>query len=361
MSGLPKKFWHWVSAPIRGAVLFLFSVICLSQQASANFDATSCQGALDGRSVGMIVPNQAGGGYDTYGRAVAQALGDIMGVRIPVSNVPSGGGLMAMSLVAEQTADDVLLYVDGVEEVLNTTDATDLLPFGSDAFEILGIVYTEPEAWIGRAGLDLSQPSLTELVFSTSSIESNFVPLVIAAKALGFSFEVVAGYGGSGEAIAAVLREETDLTTASLTSTLRGAKGGDLELAMVVSDHPSSKAPTVPPMFGPGSIFEARAATWSDAERKEREALVQTVLALGTTRRAIFTGGRVEANITTCLRDALDTVLVSETFVAGLEAQGRSVEPVLSSDAQETFLRMRTAFEQHSSVVSRVRNEFESN
>jgi tripartite-type tricarboxylate transporter receptor subunit TctC len=360
MMVLSRPLPLWVSPALRCSVISLIVVMVFSNQANAQLHSTSCQEVLDGRTVGMIVPNQAGGGYDTYGRAVAKHLGEIIGMRIPVTNVPSGGGLLAMNQVAGQTADEILLYADGVEEVLSTTDATDLLQFGSDAFEILGIVYTEPEAWLAQAGLDLRQPSLTELVFSTSSIESNFVPLVIAAKALGFSFQVVAGYGGSGEAIAAVLRGETDLTTASLTSTLRGATNGDLELVMVVSDHPSSKAANVPPMFGPGSIFEARSASWTDAERKEREALVQIVLTLGTTRRAIFTASSVDAEILTCLRAVLDTVLVSEAFVAGLEAQGRSVEPVLSVTAQEIFSRMRNAFEQHASEVSSLRQEFES-
>ncbi|WP_300582063.1 Bug family tripartite tricarboxylate transporter substrate binding protein [Marivita sp.] len=358
---LPRLLTVWFSLALLCWAISLFVVMGLSNQASAQFHSTSCQKVLDDRTVGMIVPNQAGGGYDTYGRAVAKHLGEVIGMRIPVSNVPSGGGLLAMSQVAGQTEDEILLYTDGVEEVLSTTDATDLLQFGSDAFEILGIVYTEPEAWLAQAGLDLRQPALTELVFSTSSIDSNFVPLVIAAKALGFSFEVVAGYGGSGEAIAAVLRGETDLTTASLTSTLRGAANGDLELVMVVSDYPSSKAANVPPMFGPGSIFEARSASWTDAERKEREALAQIVLTLGTTRRAIFTASSVDAEILTCLRAALDTVLASEAFVADLEAQGRSVEPVLSPTAQELFSRMRNAFEQHAGEVSRMRQEFESN
>lgn len=101
----------------------------------------SCVNALESQSIGLIVPNRAGGGYDTYGRAIANELGDLIGTRIHVSNVVGGGGLMAMSQVANQTEDEILLIVDGVEEIVNSTDGNDILPFGSNAFEMLGILY----------------------------------------------------------------------------------------------------------------------------------------------------------------------------------------------------------------------------
>lgn len=318
----------------------------------------SCAAVFEKRAIGMIVPNRAGGGFDTYGRAIAKGLGEVIGSRVPVSNMVGGGGLIAMSEVADQTEDEILLYVDGVEQVVNTTDATDLLPFGSDAFDILGIFYTEPEAWLAPIGTDLGDPEVSELVFSTSSLESNFVPMVMAAEALGFSIEVVAGYGGSGESMAAVMRGETDLTTASLTSTLRGAASGELEVVMVVSDSPSSRVPNVRPMVGPGSIFEARATLWTEAEREKRQSIAETVLTLGTTRRAIFTASSIDPEALACLRAATDAVMVSDTFVEGLEKQGRSVDPDLSSDAQDIYGQVRAAFEERADEVARMLEEF---
>lgn len=348
----------WPKLPF--CAVSLFFAVALSQPSLADPLPASCSNALDNRAIAMIVPNRAGGGFDTYGRAVAKVLGETIGGHIPVSNVPGGGGVLAMRLVAGQAEDEILLYIDGVEELVNTTDFTDLIPYGSDAFDILGVVYTEPEAWLAPIGMDLTQPDLTELLFATQSLESNFVPLVMAADALGFSIDVVDGYGGSGEAFAAVLRGETDLTTASLTSTLRGAKSGDLELVMVVSDSVVPEAPNVPPFFGPNSIFEARATSWTEAERREREALAETVLALGMTRRAIFTASSVNNDILDCLRTALDRVLVSDAFVSGLELQGRPVDPVLSADAQDLFDQVRNAFEERSSDVARMLEEFET-
>lgn len=320
----------------------------------------SCVNALESQSIGLIVPNRAGGGYDTYGRAIANELGDLIGTRIHVSNVVGGGGLMAMSQVANQTEDEILLIVDGVEEIVNSTDGNDILPFGSNAFEMLGIFYTEQEVWLANPEIDFSDPSLSQLVFSTSSIDSNFVPLVIAAKALGFSFEVIGGYGGSGEAIAAVLRGETDLTTASLTTTMRAAENNndDLALAMIVSDEPVAAAPSIRPMIGPNSIFDARSANWTEEERNDRKELAETVLALGTTRRAIFTASSVAPDILTCMRTAVDHVLSSDALADTLILQGRSVAPLPSLVSQEIFSRVQTTFDRHAEQIAEMREEF---
>lgn len=346
----------------RGTMRRVLAALAVSVCAGPAFAETlspSCVDAFENQSIGLIVPNRAGGGYDTYGRAIANELGDLIGTRIPVSNVVGGGGLMAMSQVVNQTEDEILLIVDGVEEIVNSTDGNDIVSFGSNAFEILGIYYTEEEVWLANPEIDFGDPDLSQLVFSTSSIDSNFVSLVIASEALGFSIEVIGGYGGSGEAIAAVLRGETDLTTASLTTTMRAAENNnDLALAMIVSDKPAAAAPSIRPMMGPNSIFEARSAHWTEEERNDRKVLAETVLALGTTRRAIFTASNVAPDMLTCLRTATDHVLSSDTLADTLIQQGRGVAPILSLDAQQIFARVQTTFDRHAEQIAKMREEF---
>lgn len=345
----------WLASRCRPALL-LVTMACAAP-ASANTLPISCEQALKSQPISLIVPNKAGGGYDTYGRAIAKELGNLIGTRIRVSNVFGGGGLMAMSQVSSQTEDEILLLVDGVEEVVNSTDGSGDMTFGSDAFAILGIIYTEAEAWIAPPGMDLSDQALSDLVFSTSSISSNFVPLVIASEALGFSIEVIGGYGGSGEAIAAVLRGETDLTTASVSSALRAADNNDLELVMVISDRPDARAANVRPFLGTNSVFEARSVLWTDTERTERQALAEMVLALGTTRRALFTASKVAPDKLACLQAATDLALTSDVLTESLARQSRAVEPVLSSDAQVIFERVRTAFADHIDTINKMRTE----
>lgn len=127
---------------------------------------------------------------------------------------------------------------------------------------------------------------------------------------------------------------------------------------MVVSQRPSAMAPAVRPMLGPNSIFEERALAWTEEERAERQSLAEMVLDLGSTRRAIFTASNVDPDALACLRAATDSVLMSDAFIDALTRQGRPVEPVLSSDAQQVFEAVRAAFAEHSGLIARMFDEF---
>lgn len=57
------------------------------------------------RPINLIVPSSAGGGLDTYGRAVGTALQEKLGVPIVIVNKPGSGGLVGSVEVANARAD----------------------------------------------------------------------------------------------------------------------------------------------------------------------------------------------------------------------------------------------------------------
>lgn len=311
----------------------------------------ACVMRLSDRPVTVVVPSRPGGGYDTYARAIASEMEHTIGYTVRVINVGGAGGAIALAQVEAQSDDEILIYINDIGSLVNSTDTTASLGFGSDAFEILSVFLSEPETWLATENLDLVDPDLSQLIFSTTSLGSNLVPIALASDVLGLTVQIVPGYDGSAESTAAVMRGETDLTTASLSSARKSARSSDLEPVMVISDGPAKQAPDLPYLLGPGSVFDRRSVNWSEAERTQKLELGKTVVTLATTRRALFTAATVDEETLSCLRVATDLTLSSERLAAQLEQQRRPLDPQSSEKSRQIFTDVRQAFAENRDVI----------
>src|SRR6185312_16572739 len=85
---------------------FGLAVACLALPAFAQAASDYCQG----KSLTLVVGSPPGGGYDSYGRLVAEHLGTFMPGRcsITVQNMPGAGSLAAANYLFQQAPGDGL-------------------------------------------------------------------------------------------------------------------------------------------------------------------------------------------------------------------------------------------------------------
>ena len=198
--------------------------------------------------------------------------------------------------------------------------------------DVLGIAHRAPDSWILRAGLDIYDTGMTNLVAAQGSYNDSLITIVLTAMALGIEAEVVGGYGGSSEFVAAVLREEVDLTGISLQTALRRTKGNEANVALVVSDRPHPDAPDVPYLAGEGGVVLKRAAGLSDAELERRSQFAELVLNLSGAIRGIYISNEVSVATRDCLRQAMTESLISDALSQSMADLGRPLDP-LTGDA----------------------------
>lgn len=301
----------------------------------------TCVARLKAKPITIVVPNEAGGGFDLYTRLFATALEQLLGDPVRVSNMPAAGGRLAYTEVATQGPEETVLLLDNLSDLVAGTDADETLGFGSDAFTALGTIVAEPTVWLGKSGVDLADPELKALVVGAGSVQGSLIEAGLIGRALGFDMRVVAGYDGSSETTAAVLRGETDLAILTITTALRRAEGTDLEVLLVLQDKIHESAPEALVLGGEAGLVEKRSAGLPEAERQERRELANMAIALGGTYRGLATASHVDSGTVDCLREATDVVLSDKGFSEAAQEQGRPVDPIFSAQTIELYNAIR--------------------
>jgi len=318
--------------------------LCLVPPAAmAESVSVACLERISEKPISIIVPNDAGGGYDTYARAFAEGLEAIVGGSIRVANMPAAGGRLALTEVVSHGPDETLLLVDNLSDVVAATDSDDSLEFGSAAFAALGTIVTEPSVWLGNRDVDLADPSLTALVVSANSVRSSLIDAGLVGRALGLDMRVVSGYDGSSETAAAVMRGEADIATMTITTALRRSQGTDLAPLLVLEDEASGQAPEAWTLGGGDGLVARRAAALSERERAERLTMADRARALTGTYRGVLTASDQDAEMLACLREVTDAVLEAPTLAEAANAEGRPVDPTRSSGTMENYEAIRAS------------------
>lgn len=266
-----------------------------------------------GKSVRFIIPYDAGGGFDLYGRAVARHIGrHIPGQpNVVPQNMPGAGTLKATNYIyAQAPKDGSILGIPSSSIALN------------EVLNVPGIAYKSKDfTWIGRVAYSLD----VTFGWHTSKVKSVKDALVHEAQLagsgagssgtlnprllnylIGTKFKVVLGYPSSGAMLLAMERGETDGAYGSMT-TLRTRKPDwirDKKVNVLVqyTDRRYPELPDVPSMVELG-----------------KTPLDREVLKLFATSaffgKVVFSTPGVPAERVKALRAAFDAMIKDPIFV----------------------------------------------
>ena len=93
---------------------------CVAAASHAQKPAAPSPGGYPAKSVRVMVGTSPGGGVDTITRSVAQKLSEQMGQSFVVENRTGGGGVLAVTLLAQAAPDGYTLYGGGSQVVSAT-------------------------------------------------------------------------------------------------------------------------------------------------------------------------------------------------------------------------------------------------
>lgn len=209
---------------VTGLILFALVLAIVPERVDAQTPAPFYRG----KQVNMLIASGAGGGYDTYARALARHITKHIpgNPTIVPRNMPGAGGLIAANTLYNSTAADGLTFA-----ALTNGAAMDPL-FGERAARFdaqklnwigsIGKLDNICITWQGRPITRFEQTKTREVAVSASGAggNSSIVPKILN-QFLGTKFKVIGGYTeGSGTTLA-LERGEVDGVCGLSYSTLK--------------------------------------------------------------------------------------------------------------------------------------------
>ncbi len=207
-------------------------------------EATAAEDVKDfyrGKRMTMLVQYSPGGTFDLRARWVARHLPALTGAKAIVRNLPGGGGVAGYNRLYRLPPDGLSLLTAHTKLVAFDLFGRKGVKYDYDKFGYLGRVIRTNTALLVRKDLPSDIGRLRKMKRIRIGASSPFNEGLIA-EMFDLPITIVPGYGGSAERIAAIMRGELDVTTASISTGLRLADRVNIAFAFV-KDH---RAPDVP-------------------------------------------------------------------------------------------------------------------
>src|SRR5262245_48967608 len=289
-----------------------------------------------GKTLRMLIGYGPGGGYDIYGRLVAEVLprhipGNPM---IVPQNMPGGGSFVASRFMAEEAPKDGTVFGSlaqtlALDSMTNTTVKIDVTKFS-----YLGRVVTNIDTGVTlpKTGIkSFEDVRQKQYIVGTSGGGSTTVLFPSALNAYGGAkFKLVRGYSGTTDIILAMERGEVDIVGAyGLPGILVSQPGwvhrGEATLlyqASLKRHRLLSQVPTLPEL-----------ATSDDGR-----VILHAAASTGEFGRSILTTPGVPPERLGALRTAFAAMLKDPDFLAAAEKRNLMVDPG-TGEEMDTLLR----------------------
>lgn len=322
--------------------------------AQTNVIPAECQPLFKHRKLTIVVPHAAGGGYDSYARAIAPVLERTSGARVVVSNIPNP--VTATRTVGDSGENELRLGLFEVSSLVQS--AVSYENFQLDKYVPLGTISVETQSWAGRPDFNLAAFNAQRpIVASVSEPAATIVEVGMVAHVMGIPFRFVSGYSGSSDRFAAVLRKESDITSNSMTSTLKASRGGDLKQVLMLSEGPKKGYEDVPYLAGNGGIVDLATRGQDEAKRKHTLQLASKIVELSNSMRSLFVSSKTKPITRQCLGAYVENALFSDEFAAATRAVGRPIEPLGNSDSMVLFKRIVAATKENASLIESLKHD----
>jgi len=275
----------------------------------------------EGRTMTLIVATNPGGGYDTWGRLVAQYMQKYLpGSTIIVENKPGAGHVIGCNAIYSSAPDGLtfgtfnralpLAQVTGLEGV--NFDLAKMSWIGSPCTEPYCVVISTKTPW---KSLDDVLKAEKVILSSSGAGSEAHVNAVLFIEMMGLkNWKVVPGYSG-GEDDLAMMRGEIHGRFASWSSVMQFCKDGNGIPVMFNTLKPIAGYENVPLL---GDVVKD----------KKYEPLVGLLMALGNIGRPFAGPPGIPKERLQILRQAFEKALADPEFITKAEKIGRPVELV---------------------------------
>jgi len=277
-----------------------------------------------GKTVTYIVATAAGGGYDAYGRLVAEFMQKhLPGSTFVVRNMPGAGHIIGANAIYNAKPDGLTLGTFNTGLLYNQLIGLKGVKFDLTKMTWIGKAASDPRVFVIHAGSPIKsfkdlRESKAEVTFATSGIGSaSYVETKILADALNLPIKIIAGYSGT-EDMMAMRRNEITGIIGSRSSFEDFVKNGYGRFIAQIG----GKEKDVPQL----------SSLVTDPDGK---ALVALIHSQGEIGRLTAAPPGIPAERVQALRDAYRKALDDKELQTRAEKLGRPVEPAVGVQVEK--------------------------
>jgi tripartite-type tricarboxylate transporter receptor subunit TctC len=309
-----------------------------------------------GHTVGINIGYGPGGGYDTYGRALALHLGAHLpgNPTVVPRNMPGGGGLKAANYiysVAPKDGTELGLYSSSV--AMEPLMGNDQAKFDASKFGWIGSMDQDVSfcgAWQHPGAVTTFKEMLTtETIFGAAGVGAiTYQHPLILKNLLGAKIKVIPAFAGTKEVNMAMQRGEVAATCALFSSSIKASympdvKAGNLKLFLQMGPKRSTEFGDIP------SVYDF--AKSEDDKKVLAIHFDQILLA----RPIVGPSGMAPARLAV-LRKAFDETMKDPAFLADAAKFNITVDPATGEKAEDM---LRTFANYPPNIIAKARQVIE--
>ena len=290
-----------------------------------------------GKTLRLVVPSAPGGGYDAYGRTLAQHMARYIPGEptIVVQNMPGGGGLTGANWlfnIAPKDGTAFGLIQRGVPFYPFFGDKNAM--FKPMEVNWLGSMTAEVGAvWVFHTSkaTTIEDALKTEVLLGGSGPNDSESYPHLMNNTIGTKFRVVSGYKANTETLLAIERGEVEGLSGSWSSVKANRPGwvkdNQVRALVQIAGHRQPDLPDVP------LILEL-------VKKDEDRAMWQVALAMAQAGRPVAAPPGVPVELVQILRKAFWDTMQDPAFVADMESARREVSPETGETVERLLLEV---------------------
>ena len=191
-------------------------------------------------NVELIIPSSPGGGFDTYARILADALGKETGAQVVPQNISGGGGLRGAQAAYRARPDGQTLAIFNVPGIIQPVVTGESVGYDLDKIDWLGamafeqyiVVVAKDSPYATLEDLKAAGETITFTGYGSSGLAANR----ILCSEVGLDCKIISGYPGNNDALLGVVRGDAVASVTPITTATSFNSGGDLKGILLMSD-----------------------------------------------------------------------------------------------------------------------------
>lgn len=196
------------------------------------------------QEISLIVPFGPSGGFDAWGRLLAPAMAERLGVDVIVENIAGGGGIRGINTVAAGPKDGSQVVIFSAQDVAlaqtlgHTEDDFDLAEM-----TLVGGFTEDPQVFLVKADSEIE--TIEDLAEQESVLHAGeeISPIeVLTYDAFGIEPQYIL-HDGKSPVILSIMRGDADVTVGSLSSVLDYMNSGDMKPILYIGEEPTPDLP----------------------------------------------------------------------------------------------------------------------
>jgi tripartite-type tricarboxylate transporter receptor subunit TctC len=291
--------------------------------------ASHAEGFYEGKTVTLIVPHSASGGYARYSQLLAPRIAEqLKAQEVRIEHHSGAGGILGSNLVWHAEPDGLTIGLSsGSSLMLASLAGGEGVQFDATEFTYLG----RPTAddWIIFVGKDSPLQSMQDVIeldrpfrMPSQGVDDDFYAMAMLADTLGFQVEFITGYEGGADTTLAVIKGDGDGRLTSWPSAIPMLQAGDIRPILTIGEERYPDYPDVP------TALEL-------VSDPEKEKILRAVMNIQSLHRSFFGPPGIPSEVALEMREAIMAVVNDPKVIETANSQDLPLNPLHGAKQQE--------------------------